>query len=412
MINRNALLYVLIIVSSLTTITLSAVSACSSISSEFVGFVVHPHEGHTDVIDQYNVTAELSNVFLWRVKDHNSLEVDFEPASKWITQLYGYNRAAYPIIDTSVFHTSGWRAERTRQSGQFMTGSDSKEWGATTNGDYFQTWSSLYSPIFREDVLKYTDQLVEWVKKNDPNYKIPGYVNGAEWFMPGMVDYNPLGIAEFQHWLEKKYEKLENLNFLWGSTFEKWSDVDPPRGYLLGDLYVGMRTVGFGSKAEAVGCQYESQLFNIVSDSIYHVKAELYQKNTPRGLYGIKLDCYDKNNNLIKYVGDGQFYWADIPNNGKGDLSAYCRMPSNAVKARLKLKLMSPGTVHFIDPQIIKWPEQKNVLSEDMDSSSVWNFSSSNDQAKGQIKQGKNINTFILSIPQLSMPYKYTGLAW
>ena len=378
-----------------------------------IGFVVHPHEGHQNEIDKYNITAEISNVFVWRVKDQNTLEVDFDPASKWLKQLYGYNRVAYPIIDTSIFHTSGWRTERTREAGEYMIGADGKEWKLSLPGGAM-TWSSLYSPIFRKDVFNYTDQLVNWIMENDPDHKIRGYIDGAEWFMPATVDYNPLGISKFQGWLKEKYSTLDELNQQWGSSFQTWQEVDPPRGTLLGDGGVGMRTVGFG--CGEINCDYQSPLFDVSPGQDYLITAELCQKNVPRGLCGIKLDCYDKDNNLIAYRGDGQFYWIDIPDGKKGRISEICTMPPNTVKAKLKLQLMAPGSVSFRNPQVVLYPERKSVLPrtcfDSKEINTAWKLSSSDDHGKGHIEQNNGEIEFCLDVDPLPMPYKHTSLAW
>lgn len=363
-----------------------------------VGFVVHESEGFLDELDEYGVTAELSNVFVWRLKSTDPLVVDFDIPEKWLRRIHQSKHTAYPIIDTSVFHSSGWRAEEAAGAGQQMHGADGHVFksGATT-------WASLYSPIFRAGVLDYADQLVAWIVKNDQEHRIPAYVNGAEWFMPGMVDYNPLGIARFQHWLIVKYKDLDMLNEQWGSNFESWNQVDPPRGTLLGEGYAGMRTVGFsGDKS----CLYGSPDFLVEAGEEYWIQVSVKQRDVAAGLCGIKLLCFNENGKPILYSGDGQFYWCDAPSGGQ--IGTFCRIPDDAVSARMELKLMGPGSVEFSDPQVKRLPCTENLVPAEPEK---WKFSVqglSSDEYENEAKSG----TYTLNMGLQEFPCEQTGLAW
>lgn len=193
-----------------------------------------------------------------------------------------------------------------------MVGADGQMWKLNRPDGSYDTWASLYSPMFRSSVLHYTDQLVDWIKVNDWDHRVPGYINGAEWFMPATVDYSPLAIKVFQVWLNDKYGSLQKINDSWGAVFSDLSEVDPPRGTLLGYDYVGLRTVGFNTKL--INAAWCSQPVAAKANCDYKVSVKLRQFGVPKGLCSLKMACYDKDGKLIEYKGDGQFYWTSTKN--------------------------------------------------------------------------------------------------
>lgn len=375
-------------------------AACSAMATDRppVGFVVHESEGYLDELDQYGVSAELSNVFVWRLKSTDPLQVDFDIPSQWLRRIQDSKHTAYPIVDTSVFHSGGRRGQEAEEIGQQMCGPDGKTF---KRGD--TSWASLFSPLFRKGVFEYTDQLVDWIVDNDKEHRIPAYVDGAEWFMPGMVDYSPLAVAQFQLWLKDKYVNLETLNRQWGSNFQRWDEADPPRGTLLGDLYSGMRTIGFSGGGF---CQYESPGFPVETGKDYWIQATLEQRDVAPGLCGIKLICLDAEGKEIKYIGDGQFYWCDAP--GGGRIETFCRIPVRAATARLALKLMGPGRVTFSNPQVSFFPRSGNLVPDEAEK---WGFSVQA-LSVGDYTNRAGAGTYTLKMVPRELPYEHTGLAW
>ena len=211
-----------------------------------VGFVVHPHEANYSHLNQTSATGELTNIFVWRMKDEQLQTVDFNPAKQWLDRLYESDRYAYPILDTGIHHSDHkWQIELWKKSGSSIIGSDGKT----------RTYATYHSPEFREVVYNYIDQLIYWVVENDTSHQIPAYVDGAEWFWPwGDLDYSELALDNFRQWLEDKYGSLENLNDMWGSRFKLWEEVEPLRATVTGDAFAGMTSVSLdGLKAMFMG---------------------------------------------------------------------------------------------------------------------------------------------------------------
>jgi hypothetical protein len=382
-----------------------------------VGYVVHPTQGRLEELAALPVNAEISNIFLWTMKDKEKLIVDFTAASKWLAEIYKSGRQAYPILDTSVFHSSDhWRAQITRKAGEFMVGADGNEWGFVMPDGSRQSWSSLYSPIFRKMVFDYVDQLVDWVKLNDPNRYIPGYLDGAEWFMPATLDYSPLGISEFQQWLESRYGSLEKLNQQWGSGFSRWKDINPPRGTLLGNDYVGIRTVGFDTPV--INCQWTSPKIAVDPDEEYKLSADAWQNGVAEGLCAVRLLCYDNADKLIEYNGDGQFYWTDAPDKTWSTISTPCKLPKHAKSIKMALQLLGPGEARFKNVSLKIWPLGNEVLPKNTfnseNAAGGWSLEKNKSIGDGQIaiEDGSNQPEFRLTVPQPKLPYKHSGVAW
>ncbi|AQQ71472.1 hypothetical protein SMSP2_01846 [Limihaloglobus sulfuriphilus] len=382
-----------------------------------VGFVIHPnHKAFEDRLDALCVNAELSNIFLWRMLDRDNLVVDTEAFVDWLKGVYESGRQAYPILDTSVFHSGGWRAEKTTEAGQFLTGSDGKIWEFKQPDGSRSRWSSLYSPIFRESVFNYIDQLIDWIKVNDHDHRIPGYLNGAEWFMPATVDYNPLGISIFKDRLKEKYGSLEMLNRKWGADFESWDQVDPPRGTLLGYDYTGIRTAGFDTKS--IKACWSSEPIEIQGGRDYKIQVKVRQFGIPEGLCAVRLKCYNEAGAEIKYVLDGQFYWTWAEDGQWDMINETCRTPANAVKATLELLINAPGRAEFKDVSVSDLAGRQ-LLADGVNTmqraSGLWEFTAENNIGTGKIvscTQDPENAMFVVEVPQLDMPYINTSLAW
>ncbi len=161
-----------------------------------VGFVTHYHEGSLEELSDTPVTAELADLIHWRMVDLDEenarvedLHVDFSNAEGWLPMLRETGRKGYPIIDTAMYHsTTQWRREMTARENENMVGADGRDWD----------FSSLHSPVFRESVFAYIEQFTDWFRQHDTEGLVPGYLNGAEWFYPGSLDYSPMALAAFR----------------------------------------------------------------------------------------------------------------------------------------------------------------------------------------------------------------------
>jgi hypothetical protein len=390
-----------------------------------IGFVVHPAEGMYDHLQRFPANAELSNIFIWRMKDQDKQIVDFGPPAQWLQKLYASGRQGYPILDTSVFHSQGWRAELTGDANQkeYMIGADGKPWSLDGDKTHF---SSLYSPVFRKGVFNYIDQLIDWIKLNDKEHRIPGYIDGAEWFMPATLDYSPLGISLFQTWLQNKYNDLKTLNAAWGSGFQQWQDAAPPRGILVGNGYSGIRTIAFTrSEMKAVfnvsgiNCNWVSPSIKVEPGQDYKISAKVWQDGVSEGLCAINLICYDKADNPIINEVDGQFYWTSFSNQTWGTISEICQLPANACRVRVKLFLLGTGKARFVDPSLQKWPTGEQLLPVEFlavkTAQKLWSFENDPNCGQSQIVPAEDNAKklmFCLSVPSTPLPYKHTGAAW
>ena len=110
-----------------------------------VGFVVHPmYKAFEDKLESLPVNAELSNVFLWRMKNQEKEIVDTSSYIDWLTGIYASGRQAYPILDTSVFHSSShWRSAKTQKAGEYMVGADDQMWKFEMADGYQIDWDEL-----------------------------------------------------------------------------------------------------------------------------------------------------------------------------------------------------------------------------------------------------------------------------
>ncbi len=391
-----------------------------------VGFVVHPHAEGYEALADTPANAEIANVFLWRMEDPEREIVAFDWAETWLERLYQSDRVAYPILDTSVFHSgAGWRQAKTAEAGENLVDFAGNE----------RAISSLFSPIFRRSVLNYVQQLTEWVRENDTDHRIAGYLDGAEWFMPGTVDYSPLAFEAFRDWLEERYGHLDSLNATWGAEFGSWDDVEPPRGFLLGDDYIGLRTAGFAP----LEVTWASPRFPIDGGERYRIAGTVLQEGVPEGLAALHLVCYDANGNRIAYYGDGQFIWVDAPDGVAQHRELITETPPNAVEAAFMMRLIGPGFAAFSELECAPWPYGESLLppNREMDAWELINpgwrpesgpeiQSLSWDEARElpagdetaapgggiTLDDTTGAPTFHLAAPSGPIPYEHSALAW
>lgn len=68
--------------------------------------------------------------------------------------------------------------------------------------------------------------LLVWDLWNEPELT----TNVSRALTPGnLVDYSVWALAEFNQWLQRKYDSLEALNEVWGRNYQNWDEVEPPR---------------------------------------------------------------------------------------------------------------------------------------------------------------------------------------
>lgn len=377
-----------------------------------VGFVVHPHmQVGLDKLDASNANTELSNIFVWRMKDREKMLVDFGPAEKWLRDIYASGRQTYPILDTSVFHSAeGWRSEITTEAGQAFYGPDLKP----------MTAASMHSPIFRESVFVYIDQLIDWIKANDHAHLVRGYLDGAEWFLPGSADYSPQTVAVFQETMKEKYGSLEAIGAAWGHSFASWADVMPPTGFLLGNEYAGMRTFSFGSYIEQ---GWVSPDLPVVQGRDVRFTVQARQFGVPEGLCVLNIQwkddtdeaIYQNNRSYNISATDGQWETIELVR-PVSNLKNLDPTPGEIIAVQIGMKLLGPGRVEFKSPRVEYWPTAEAILPPAFLAANRihenWTLTDNGGNGSGSIDLSGDAPVFKLEVTEKAHAYTHVGQAW
>ncbi|MCK5862482.1 MAG: beta-galactosidase, partial [Candidatus Hydrogenedentes bacterium] len=310
-----------------------------------VGFVTHYHEGSLEKLADVPVTAELEDLIHWRMIDLDEenpvtadMHVDFSNAIGWLPMLRENGRKGYPIIDTAVHHSSNpWRYKMTGRVNQNLIGSDGKAWN----------FSSLHSPMFRESVFAYIKQFTGWFKENDTEGLVPGYLNGAEWFYPGSMDYSSMALAAFHEWLQEKYKTLPLLNKSWGQDYAVWADAQPPRPLVIGGYHSNEPTFALNGGADA---SYAFKAIPVTSGRHYTVSATVTGGGAAMHFAGFHLSWRTAADNLISI--------SAVHSDSHGEesylLQGNVLAPPNAAFVILHCKLLAWGKVTFQNPTLIE----------------------------------------------------------
>jgi hypothetical protein len=309
-----------------------------------VGFVTHYHEGGLDELAAAPVSAELADLIHWRMTgiDEKNPRIedqraDFSNAEGWLPLLRESGRKGYPIIDTAVHHSSmGWRRMMTARAGQNMIGADGTVW------DY----SSLHSPVFRQSVFNYIEQFTDWFMRYDRQGCVPGYINGAEWFYPGSLDYSSLALSAFREWLAAKYGSLDELNAAWGRKYDRWEAVAPPRPAVIGGYHVNEPSFSLNGGIDA---SYATAVIPVQGGRRYAVSALVSGSGAALRFAGFHLAWHDGAGNLITVSAVHEKESCGEEFRLEGRVPA----PPAAEGVSIHCKILAPGTVVFRQPQLI-----------------------------------------------------------
>ncbi len=303
-----------------------------------VGFVVHPHEPHFEDYAVGGAETMLSNVFCWRMRDIDKRMVDFAWPEKNLRYCYENDLFFAPIIDNSLlWGGSTWVGRYACRKGEGIVQAN----GTTMN------WPSPWSPIYRRETAAYAREVTKWVKKNDPDRRAFAYLNGAEWFWPGTLDYNPLTLAEFRKSLSQCYGAIQELNKIWGTDYASFDDVEAPPLFRSGDGTSHLISFQVASSWDDAGWFLpRDQAFPCKPGEEYEADVLYKLEGMPLGQVMIQGLWLDANDQIISWcwcedkgeVKDGwrQLYWKD-------------KAPPNAVRLWPILKGFAPGTVTFDD---------------------------------------------------------------
>jgi hypothetical protein len=176
-----------------------------------LGFVMHWGEKGQDEYVGSGAPSMLMNLFFWNMRDQDRQLVDFSRAESWLAYLYRTGLTSAVIIDTSI----PWRAERTRALGE----------NVVDPGGNVTSYSSPLSPEYRRMVDQYVQDLTGWIAAHDTEHRVTTYVNGAEVFWPGTLDFGPLAETDFRAWLMERYGSLDAVNARWGARFASRDEI-------------------------------------------------------------------------------------------------------------------------------------------------------------------------------------------
>ncbi len=308
-----------------------------------VGFVTHFNQGDFEALSAASVTAELADLIHWRMRDLNEenpqlehLYLDLSPAESWLSLLEATGRQGFPIIDTSLHHTNiPWRQEMTRRVNENLVGADGKVWNH----------SSLHSPLFQASVLRYMDQFIAWFREHDTGGHVRGYLNGAEWFYPGTLDYSPLALAAYRSWLAARYGDVASVNQSWGADFDAWDSVMPPRFHMIGGVHATEPTFVPG---EPVDASFMSGRFSVEGGRLYAVSAQAEGTGAVARLSVLHIAWFD-NEGVMLHV-------SAVPAEDSGPnryvISGEIRAPESATAVEFHCKLTAPGEVVYVNPEM------------------------------------------------------------
>lgn len=321
-----------------------------------VGFLAHFHAGELDKMAAAPVTAELADLIHWRVVEPlpenptlDDIHVDFSSAAAWLPMLRETGRKGYPIIDTAMHHSSiPWRHKMTGAVGENAV-------DATGN---VMPFSSLHSPLFRQSILNYIEAFTKWFRENDQEGLVPGYLDGAEWFYPGFLDYSPMAISAFHAWLESRYSAPEALAEAWGEPIRAWEEADPPRFLNVGGFSVNEPTFTLEGGIDA---SYAGQRFPVTPGAVYLAEADVEGDSLAARLAGIHIAWYNAAGthfSVTPIAGEER-----AP--GRYRISGEVIAPDSAVAAVLHLKLLAPGKAVFRSPAMSLAGSDTSLFSAD-----------------------------------------------
>ncbi len=302
-----------------------------------LGWVVHWFEKRG--VDRYPTSGArgmLTNLFAWRMRDEPSQLVDFRGAGDWLRFLYRFGFHSAVIIDTSIHHSSvPWRSAVTANLGENVCDQD----GNPT------PYASPFSPRFRRMVDRYVRDITAWVSRNDPQHRVSAYVDGAEVFWPGRLDWGPMAAGPFRRWLLDRYGSLDAVNRRWGADFQTAEEILPPKFYRNG-------ATDFAPSSFEYGAWHDAGWFHtpvrILPRRRYLVSVEVHAEGTMDGRAAATLiwraPRHEEQRDVIFAEGDTGGFWRR--------LRRVATSPGWARTVTLHLGLRGKGRVRWRAPEL------------------------------------------------------------
>ena len=311
-----------------------------------LGFVLHWGQPGTSRYTASGASSMLTNLFFWQMRDRDSQLVDYSRAEEWLRYLYSNGLGAAVIVDSSIHHTSiPWRSACSREAGQNIVDAD----GRTT------VYSSPLSATYRRMVDQYIVDLTGWVRRNDPERRVTTYVNGAEVFWPGVLDFGPSGAACFRRWLADRYGGIDDINQRLSAAFAAVSDVPVVPVWRIGSGKHGPRQFVFRQPGNGA---WVTPVPDTAPGAEYRISAEVLADADPTAEIDI-LIAWTAANHAPAHSETAS---ADPGTNGWRPLRTTVAAPDWAERGAMYLHFQGTGSVRWRRPDIRSMPDDRSVI--------------------------------------------------
>lgn len=382
--------------------------AAPVIGTRNLGFVVHAGQPGQEEYRESGSHSMLLNLFAWGMRNRAKQLVDFTVAEKWLHYLYRTGIQAAIIIDTSIHHTNAaWRSQETSSRGENVRDQAGQQ----------TSFSSPHSPRYREMVEQYARDITSWVTANDPERRVRAYVNGAEVFWPGVLDWGSLAQAKFREWLLREYSDLQSVNNRWGASFASIDEVEGPPFWNQGNLVYGPNTFVYKDYEEG---SWSAGLGPVSPGATYELSVEVNAERIPNDFAGLQITFTgpgrDPQVQVVASTGVTSGKWLRL----EGTATA----PAWAQHAVFAVTLKGAGRTQWRNPKAARAFVSENlvpnpILERDTTSNTTtaplqWTFSSRRDMVRGSIVAAADGETgsLVLEAAATKFPYKYPSAAW
>ena len=177
----------------------------------------------------------------WSLIEPRKGEFDFTMVDEQLQLAHDSGLKLICLLEAGPAHAAGvwWMIDELKASGEMMARKD-----GSPAGD-----PSIFSPTYKRYLERYVHTVVGYIANHKYADSVYGYNNGCEWWYPLDNSYSPLAAEALRGHLNSKYGSLRRLNEWWGTSFEDWDAVTPPKltsigaswhpqGYLLPDSAV------------------------------------------------------------------------------------------------------------------------------------------------------------------------------
>lgn len=187
-----------------------------------IGYVCHfpmvTHEAESLVTTGANVTMVRAP---WPFIEPEQGQFDFSLLDKQLEWADRNGLRLVYIMESGPAHATHvkWLMDKLRAQGQTML---SVAGGPSSD-------PSIFSTTYRRYLGRYLRRTVAYLANHRLSHCVYGYSNGCEWWYPMPVSYSPLAAAAFQQSLQTRYGTMAALNARWGTAFDAWGQVEPPK---------------------------------------------------------------------------------------------------------------------------------------------------------------------------------------